>query len=249
MNCDEFELIVLALARNQLMDASVHDLRLAHADSCARCGGRLASERFLAAGTAAVVAQIAAEAAPVRVEAALLAAFHEHVRATAARTAMPGPIKLNNWSFWRPAAVAALLLIVISTMAVFWSSSNSLNQGNEELTGLYGPVDLPLPGVAAIEDRVESAYPLANSDQQDRRQQRVSRRKSNQAEVVSAFYPLMEGEDLDSSEIAQVVRVELPASALGVAGVSLGADISTVPVKADVALGYDGLARAVRFVR
>jgi hypothetical protein len=138
---------------------------------------------------------------------------------------------------------------VISTMAVFWSYSNSLNQGNQELTGLYVPVDLPVPVVAAIEDRVESAYPLANSDQQDRRQQRVSKRKSNQAELVSAFYPLMEGEDLDSSEVAQVVRVELPASALGVAGVSIGADISTVPVKAEVALGYDGLARAVRFVR
>jgi hypothetical protein len=249
MNCDEFEFIVLALARNQLMDARVHDLRLAHADSCARCAGRLASERFLAAGTAAVVAQIAAEAAPVRVEGALLAAFHEHVRATAARTAMPGPIKVKNWSSWRPAAVAALLLVVISTMAVFWSSSNSLNQANEELTGLYVPVDLPVPVLAAIEDRFESAYPLRNSEQQDRRQQRVSRRKSNQAEVVSAFYPLMEGEDFDSSEVAQVVRVELPASALGVAGISLGADISTVAVKADVALGYDGLARAVRFVR
>jgi hypothetical protein len=249
MNCDEFELIVLALARNQLMDARVHELGLAHADSCARCAGRLASERFLVAGTAAVVAKIGAELAPVRVEAALLAAFHEHVRATAARTTMPGAIKVNNWSFWRPAAVAALLLIVISTMAVFWSSSNSLNQGNEELTGLYVPVDLPVPVVAAIEDRIESAYPLKNSGQQDRRQQRVSRRKSNQAEVLSAFYPLMEREDLDSSEVAQVVRVELPASALGVAGVSLGADISTVPVKADVALGYDGLARAVRFVR
>ena len=55
-------------------------------------------------------------------------------------------------------------------------------------------------------------------------------------------------EDLDSSEVSQVVRVELPASALSAAGLQVNSDMSSVTVKADVALGYDGLARAIRFV-
>jgi hypothetical protein len=60
---------------------------------------------------------------------------------------------------------------------------------------------------------------------------------------------LVEGGDIDSEQVSQVVRVELPASALSAAGVLVGPDVSTVPVKADVVLGYDGLARAIRFVR
>jgi hypothetical protein len=68
-------------------------------------------------------------------------------------------------------------------------------------------------------------------------------------EEVTPFYSLVEGEDFDSVLVAQVVRVEVPASALSAAGLSVAPDISTVPIKADVALGYDGLARAIRFIR
>jgi hypothetical protein len=67
--------------------------------------------------------------------------------------------------------------------------------------------------------------------------------------VVTEFYSLVDDGDLNSSEFAQVVRVELPASALSAAGITVSSDISTLPVKADVALGYDGMARAIRFVR
>jgi hypothetical protein len=150
---------------------------------------------------------------------------------------------------WRSAAVAALILILISTMAVFWSYSNSLNQRTEELTGLYVPVEVPGLVVPEIEYRGESVNPPDDSRSQFPLRQRASRRRSHQPEVVTQFYPLVEGEDLDSWEITQVVRVEVPASALSAAGLSVGPEISTVAVKADVALGYDGLARAIRFVR
>jgi hypothetical protein len=78
------------------------------------------------------------------------------------------------------------------------------------------------------------------------------RRKSIVPEVVTEFYPLMEAADLEDSDsllAVQVVRVELPASALTAAGLSVGSEMSNEPVKADVVLGHDGLARAIRFVR
>jgi hypothetical protein len=249
MKCNEFESIILALAGNQLMDARQRELGLAHAESCADCGGRLASERFLSGAARAVVAEIAAEDAPARVEAALLAAFREQVVAKASTVVTPIPVRINSWLFWRSAVVAALILILISTMAVFWLYSNSLKQTNEELTGLQEPIPVPELGVAPIELGVESVDVADNAGRQGPFRQRVSRRKSHQAEEVTQFYPLVQGEDLDSSEVTQVVRVELPASALSAAGVSVGPDMSTVPVKADVALGYDGVARAIRFVR
>jgi hypothetical protein len=45
------------------------------------------------------------------------------------------------------------------------------------------------------------------------------------------------------------VRVELPRSALSSFGIPVNADHAGGRVKADVLLGEDGTARAIRFVR
>ena len=247
MNCNEFELMVLSLAHNQLTDA-VAEPGLVHAKNCLHCAGRLASERFLAAGARAVIAEIATEEAPLRVEETLLAAFHEHYSTRTPEKITSRRITMDIWSLWRPAAVAALFLIMISTMAVFWLNSNSLNQDDGEMAGLVAPIALPGLVVETSGPRAESVDPdiPAPPAQLHRR---TPRRRPNQTEMVTEFYPLIEGADFDSAEVTQVVRVELPASALSAAGLSVGPEMSTVPVKADVALGYDGLALAIRFVR
>jgi len=60
---------------------------------------------------------------------------------------------------------------------------------------------------------------------------------------------LREGEDLTALENLQLVRVELPGSALSEVGLPIDPETVNEPVKADVVLGQDGLARAIRFVR
>ena len=93
-------------------------------------------------------------------------------------------------------------------------------------------------------------------------QQPVNRQKRNQrltssasednldeAEVVTQFFPLREGEDLTALESVRLVRVELPGSALSEVGLPVDPELANEPVKADVMLGQDGLARAIRFVR
>jgi hypothetical protein len=60
---------------------------------------------------------------------------------------------------------------------------------------------------------------------------------------------LLDEDTLDLLEDAQVVRIELPGSALLAVGLLVDPEITDEPVKADVVLGYDGLARAIRFVR
>ncbi len=249
MTCDEFELIILALARNQLMDAGAHEAGLVHAKSCGRCAARLTAERFLIEGVRAAAAEIATDQAPAHVEVALLAAFQQQVSAAASPSVVLLPIKTNSWSFWRTAAVAASILILISAMAIFWSYSNSLKDVNEILVALPVPVESPAPVASDAGRGGETAEVPINLAPPIRRHQRVSGRKSSRAEVVTEFYSLVDDGDLDSSEFAQVVRVELPASALSAAGITVNSDISTLPVKADVALGYDGMARAIRFVR
>lgn len=62
----------------------------------------------------------------------------------------------------------------------------------------------------------------------------------------AGFYPLPEAESLPPVENAMVVRVRLPVSSLQLMGVPIGEESAGASVQADLLLGQDGLARAVR---
>jgi hypothetical protein len=67
-------------------------------------------------------------------------------------------------------------------------------------------------------------------------------------EVTTEFLPFPYAEGLSADERVQLIHVRLPGEALTFFGLPPAADpLATVP--ADVLLGQDGTARAVRFVR
>lgn len=68
-------------------------------------------------------------------------------------------------------------------------------------------------------------------------------------EITTDFIPLMQGGRFAQGEGGHLVRVELPRSALTSFGLPVNAEAAGGRVKADVLLGEDGLARAIRFVR
>lgn len=72
---------------------------------------------------------------------------------------------------------------------------------------------------------------------------------SSSEEVTTDFIPLMQGERFTQGEGGHLVRVELPRSALERFGLPVNAERAGGRVKADVLMGEDGLARAIRFVR
>jgi hypothetical protein len=68
-------------------------------------------------------------------------------------------------------------------------------------------------------------------------------------EITTEFLPISYGSNLSQLDDGQVVRVELPRSALQSFGLPVNAERAGERVKADVLLGHDGVARAIRFVR
>lgn len=68
-------------------------------------------------------------------------------------------------------------------------------------------------------------------------------------EITTEFIPLVQYAGFAQSEGGHLVRVELPRSALASFGIPVNADQAGGRVKADVLLGEDGTARAIRFVR
>lgn len=248
MNCQDFDKLVLALARNQLLEATTRAQGLAHTETCKRCAARLAEECALLAGVRVVVAELAQEEAPARVEAALLAAFRQQVAAPTNVIALP--VKHRYWAPWRLGAIAAGILLLISMLVAFWQRSP---KPPEERAVVPRPVSSPgpqNPPLTPPEPPVERDHMAAEQPQKPRRVRRqATGNNGDEAEVVTQFFPLREGEDLTALESVRLVRVELPGSALSEVGLPITPESANEPVKADVVLGQDGLARAIRFVR
>jgi hypothetical protein len=72
-------------------------------------------------------------------------------------------------------------------------------------------------------------------------------RRTQPREVVTEFFPLIDV--APAFERGAVVRVSLPAGALRNAGIPVNEDHLTDRVQADVLVGEEGLARAIRLVK
>jgi hypothetical protein len=254
MNCQDFEMLVLALARNQLLDAFARKQGLTHAEVCVRCATRLTEERALLVAVSAVIDELAEEEAQPRVEAALLTAFRQQVTATASPGVISMPVKTGHWEGRQRWAIAAGILILISVLVIFWQRSRSLDQQRQARSGspapatTPGPTTPPLPKPVIDHEQLVAQQPLAPGLHK-RVRHRTFRNNSDEAEEVTRFFPLIEGDDLAELENVLLVRVEVPSSALSDVGLRVAPGAANVPVTADVMLGPDGLARAIRFVR
>jgi hypothetical protein len=78
---------------------------------------------------------------------------------------------------------------------------------------------------------------------------RQPRAYRDEPELMTEFFPVAQGGGLASGEGGHIVRVELPRSALASYGLPVNVENAAARVKADVLLGEDGTARAIRFVR
>jgi hypothetical protein len=68
-----------------------------------------------------------------------------------------------------------------------------------------------------------------------------------QREVMTEFIPIVF--DPEPIERGHIVRIRLPRSALATFGIPMNEERAEEAIRADVLLGEDGLARAVRFVK
>lgn len=70
-----------------------------------------------------------------------------------------------------------------------------------------------------------------------------------QEEALTDYLFLNPGQRLDPLERGQLIRVMVPRSTLGTFGLPVNPERAMVPVKADLVVGEDGMARAIRFIK
>jgi hypothetical protein len=77
----------------------------------------------------------------------------------------------------------------------------------------------------------------------------VAQKETAPTEVGTDYFPLRAGPVLDAGEIGQVMRVPASATLMARFGLTHAGSPANMFVKADVLVGMDGTARAVRFIR
>ena len=145
-------------------------------------------------------------------------------------------------------AVAAMILIVISVIAL-----RSRNEPPKP-TIAQQPQIKEQPAIVE-EPRVDQLQPKQQQIAQKPRRPAARRSQNNEVanhvnrEIATDFMPLGYFNASTLQDGGQIVRVELPRSTLVSFGLPVNMDRYHEKVKADVFIGVDGLAHAIRFVR
>jgi hypothetical protein len=259
MNCPRFEDVVNDIAREQILDAGVRGEALAHSRECEHCALRLEDESAITLRLRSFAGSFESVGAPARVETQLLAAFGERPP-----VAWP-PAVMSRQQYWPKywvAGIAALLLVVF-TFVVFRSRQTAPAVGKTNAVSVAQagspttPEASPLVPAISRYDQSQSSVPRQR-DLTVRHDRRGATPTTNQAnpkgltdnsEIATDFMPVTYGGVANLADGGRMVRVELPRSSMASFGLPVNMDRANERVKADVLLGVDGLAHAIRFVR
>ena len=258
MNCQNFENVVNDLARHQIMEAAVRDLALRHTDDCDSCSARLRAEQALTNNLKDLSAELRSlhsAGAPSGLEARLLAEFRNHSSAVRVASQV-------NRNYGVYATIAALFIIVLGIVAVRSLNFGTANIPVNTAQQAKPPMEENI-GAAETSDTAVSIAPTSRPLEVSRRPRRknaagrivpAGNRQSltasnRDSEIATEFFPVGYSSNLSVQDGGQVVRVEMPRSAMARFGVPVNMDRYDEKVKADVLVGSDGLARAIRFVQ
>jgi hypothetical protein len=209
----------------------------------------LNAERTLEAGLRALAEGAEEGEAPPHLKLALRAAFDRQVKA--ASVPISAPARSRNLARWRLAAAALILFAV--AVALFQGAAPPSSKGNVSGGGSPAPRGQSPQRVIEPdkqEQNIETHVAKKTSTKRHtRRRAATSDDVARNDETVTDYIPLTYLADATAVESGTVLRVELPPSALIAVGLPAPVERTDSRVKADVVVGDDGVARAVRFVR
>ena len=260
MNCRDFDAIVSGLVRRETPRAMIEEAR-AHVASCARCAPLLAKQQSLSIGLKALAARPDEDRAAERIESALRAEFRrQHAGAVEPGVYGARATTLSSFPlFWqRRSWVLVPIIITLAVVLIMgrFQQRPRVSSWTQSHPHTEVQPSSPHPAVVAAVSTQHPAIQSAAKQKGSRPRGRVGSRwararlPDSRDEWTTYFYSLPNSSGLDLDEGWQMVRVDMPVSALATLGVPLvNEGSSNQYVKADVVLAADGTARAIRFVQ
>jgi hypothetical protein len=226
MNCQEFWDTMPELA-GETPDGMARE----HVERCASCASLLEGHRDVAEALRRVAGESRRIVAPPRLEARVLADYRAH-SGVKARGAWDWWLPLATWS-GATVATAGLALLLVLVHGRLPSAKTAPVEGPPHRRP---PAHMQLASLPALD------LDLMQPDlmQPDAMQ--------SSTEADAQFIPLPNAEQLGPNDEIGIVRLEVPRSAMAALGFVVAAERASETVEADVQIGPDGLAHAVRFV-
>jgi hypothetical protein len=222
MKCSMVEPWLVDVARGVSLDAATLERVRDHVRQCRGCAARLERERAISAALHRVAEAMEPPSWPPSAEAALLDAF-DRARAEPRRSRV-----------WTAYAAAAAVLAVAAALAWTRPPAAAPNQN-----------PAPPPAARGIVPSISAANAGTRDASAKRKPNRAaSSRASRPPAARPEFISWPGASELPAFESGHLMRVDLPASMALSLGLVRSAD--TAVVQADVLIGQDGFARAVR---
>jgi hypothetical protein len=268
MNCEKFQTVVTDLAREQIMEVSDRTAALEHVEVCGSCALSLEDELSLSLGLQTLANETKGVSAPVSLEAKMLAAFREQRIAKQVVTIASRRPTSNYWI----AAIAAMMILTLGFFILrgILNNGRAIEEANTNKTETVAgtsekkevkdiavpsssspgdvpkPVSSKKPNYVAIKHQPKTSASNAVATTGASPNKPVSQPA---AEVATDFFPIGFNSTPNMQEGGQLLRVELPRAAVARFGLPVNMDRAGERVKADVLVGADGLAQAIRFVQ
>ncbi len=221
MTCEEIRDQLVETARARDLSSDLRKIVFQHAADCVPCGRRLHSEQRLTRALGALAD--AAGDAPGHLEQDLL----RQLRVVPIRRT-----KAQSWVWGGMAAAAAAFAFFVVNSTV-------------ETPRI--PVAPPMPP-STVSSQGLRQTPPAVAKVNIRRSRPLSKPPASEAaaEDFSRFIPLPNEPELGPEEQAGMLRVQMPREALRSMGLAVDDEFGDEPIQADVLVGMDGTARAIR---
>lgn len=264
MNCREFNELLNELASDRLLDALARKRALGHAGGCAVCAHQLAAQRALSAGLIEFAEVTGRELPTARIKQQLRAAVAERraapvVTPVSATVLQFKPVAKARWQF-QALAAAAVILLLFTVSLLLLRQSNSPEKKNlvggvtptPQVTPALSqtPVVNPTPPTSLVESqpREQSAQPQVARRRPVRRV-RAAEPTTDEQELASEFVPLTLDTDERALANGTLVRLEVPRARLIAMGLPLRVEADRDTINAEVMMGDNGVAYAIRVVR
>ncbi len=256
MNCEDFNEIINELADYRPVDVTTRDAGVSHAALCADCAAKLANARAVSS-TLLLAAGAESENAPDTIKENLLAAFAAHQQTTSAPGNVVPISSRRKLGWWAAAAVAAAAAIVFAVMLPVWKGAPTTNP-QPSVAVKTPPVETPRDTPRAIKPVVprgtnEAFHATIATERRVFRAKprRVITPDTNEtvARNTSEYIPLTYLASATAMDTGTIVRVQLSRAALMRLGLPISVEGSSDSIRADVVIGDDGVARAIRLVQ
>lgn len=276
MTCESFNNIIHELSTGRSLDGYMEREARTHSGECEECAAVLDRQRRLSVLLGQVAAEDAELEAPDRIEATVLGAFrlaHGTANVVPLRPVSAAPVVAVRRFSRRWQAAAAAIVIGVAGTLFSWQALRGgpvvVPKAEGVSIAVKPPVETvppPLPVPPPVDrNTADGSYggsvpgrgipegpivPVSNNTG-SRRATRPARPlpASEPTELVTDFYSLVPASGFAPTEGGQLVRLQVPRASLASLGVPLPYGNPDGSVTADLVMGYDGVAHAIRFVQ